>query len=82
MGSRELPCPFRIVDDFGGAFSMGCFAGCILYFIRGMWYSPKKERLYGGYISKFYYHNINKGHVNEKKSTCFRWFICTLGGTL
>lgn len=27
---------------------MGCAAGCILYLIRGMWMSPKSERLYGG----------------------------------
>ena len=27
---------------------MGCVAGVILYFIRGMWYAPKKERLMGG----------------------------------
>ena len=48
MALRELPCPVRIVDDFGGAFSMGCLAGTIIHFIRGCWYSPKKERLYGG----------------------------------
>ena len=48
MGSIELPCTSRIVDDFGDAFSMGCFTGCIIYFARGMQYSPKKERLYGG----------------------------------
>jgi import inner membrane translocase subunit TIM17 len=29
---------------------MGCFAGCIAYFIRGMWFSPKKERFYGGVL--------------------------------
>jgi hypothetical protein len=27
---------------------MGCVAGVILYFLRGMWYAPKKERLMGG----------------------------------
>jgi len=32
----------------GGGFAMGCAAGCILYFIRGMWLSPKSERVYGG----------------------------------
>jgi len=36
------------VDDFGSGFSMGCVAGCILYFIRGMWYAPKANRAYGG----------------------------------
>jgi import inner membrane translocase subunit TIM17 len=27
---------------------MGCVAGVILYFIRGMWYAPKRERIAGG----------------------------------
>jgi import inner membrane translocase subunit TIM17 len=27
---------------------MGCVAGVILYFIRGMWYAPKRERIVGG----------------------------------
>ena len=48
MALRELPCPVRIIDDFGGAFAMGCVGGCILHFIRGCYYSPKKERLFGG----------------------------------
>ena len=50
MSNREQPCPYRIIDDFGGAFSMGCFAGCIAYFVRGMWFSPKRERFYGGIL--------------------------------
>lgn len=62
MALRELPCPYRIIDDFGGAFSMGCAAGCIIYFAKGslfllaqvfsfllgMWFAPKRERLFGG----------------------------------
>lgn len=36
------------MDDFGSGFSMGCVAGCIFYMLRGMWYSPKSERFYGG----------------------------------
>ena len=27
---------------------MGCAAGCLIYLVRGMWLSPKSERLYGG----------------------------------
>ena len=50
MALRELPCPARIVDDLGGAFSMGCVAGCFIHFIRGCWYSPRKERLFGGIL--------------------------------
>ena len=45
---REQPCPYRIVDDFGNGFSMGCVAGVILYFIRGVWYAPKREKIMGG----------------------------------
>jgi import inner membrane translocase subunit TIM17 len=50
MSMREQPCPYRIVDDFGNGFSMGCAAGVILYFIRGMWYAPKKEKFIGGIL--------------------------------
>lgn len=32
----------------GGGFAMGCAAGCLIYLVRGMWLSPKSERLYGG----------------------------------
>ena len=27
---------------------MGCVAGVILYFIRGMWYAPRREKIMGG----------------------------------
>jgi len=27
---------------------MGCVAGVILYFIRGAWYAPKREKFIGG----------------------------------
>jgi mitochondrial import inner membrane translocase subunit TIM17 len=48
MAMREQPCPYRIVDDFGNGFSMGCVAGVIFYFIRGVWYAPKREKIMGG----------------------------------
>lgn len=38
---REKPCPYRIVDDLGGGFAMGCLLGGFFHFIRGMYYSPK-----------------------------------------
>lgn len=31
----EKPCPYRIVDDIGGAYAMGAVAGSIIYFIKG-----------------------------------------------
>ena len=39
MASRELPCPYRIIDDFGNAFAMGCFAGLISYFNQKLYSS-------------------------------------------
>lgn len=27
---------------------MGCVAGVIVYFIRGVWYAPKREKIMGG----------------------------------
>lgn len=45
--ARE-PCPDRILDDIGGAFSMGAVGGSAWHFIKGMKNSPKGERLIGG----------------------------------
>jgi mitochondrial import inner membrane translocase subunit TIM17 len=38
------------VDDFGSAFSMGCLFGSIIYALKGMWYAPMSQRLYGGLV--------------------------------
>lgn len=45
--SRE-PCPDRILDDLGGAFSMGAVGGSAYHFLKGIYNSPKGERLIGG----------------------------------
>ncbi|KAJ0977379.1 hypothetical protein J5N97_012853 [Dioscorea zingiberensis] len=45
--SRE-PCPDRILDDVGGAFGMGAVGGSAFHFIKGIYNSPKGERLVGG----------------------------------
>ncbi|XP_060213900.1 mitochondrial import inner membrane translocase subunit TIM17-2-like [Lycium barbarum] len=45
--SRE-PCPDRILDDLGGAFGMGAVGGSAFHFIKGLYNSPKGERLIGG----------------------------------
>jgi mitochondrial import inner membrane translocase subunit TIM17 len=42
------PCPYRIVDDIGGAFAMGAVGGSIFHIIRGARHSPKGQRLRGG----------------------------------
>ena len=45
--ARE-PCPDRILDDIGGAFSMGAVGGSAWHFVKGMKNSPRGERLLGG----------------------------------
>uniref|UniRef100_A0A0C9RLZ5 TSA: Wollemia nobilis Ref_Wollemi_Transcript_11682_1458 transcribed RNA sequence n=1 Tax=Wollemia nobilis TaxID=56998 RepID=A0A0C9RLZ5_9CONI len=45
--SRE-PCPDRILDDVGGAFGMGAVGGSVYHFIRGVYNSPRGERIIGG----------------------------------
>ncbi|XP_057967369.1 mitochondrial import inner membrane translocase subunit TIM17-2-like [Malania oleifera] len=45
--SRE-PCPDRILDDIGGAFGMGAVGGSAFHFLKGVYNSPKGERLLGG----------------------------------
>ncbi len=37
----DLPCPYRVVDDIGGAYAMGCVAGCVIYFIKGKFIKNK-----------------------------------------
>ncbi|KAL6974462.1 hypothetical protein U1Q18_028645 [Sarracenia purpurea var. burkii] len=45
--SRE-PCPDRILDDIGGAFGMGAVGGSAFHFLKGIYNSPKGERVIGG----------------------------------
>ncbi|XP_016954440.1 mitochondrial import inner membrane translocase subunit Tim17-B [Drosophila biarmipes] len=47
--SRE-PCPYRIVDDCGGAFAMGCFGGGLFQGLRGFRNAPQglRRRFAGG----------------------------------
>lgn len=46
--SRE-PCPYRIVDDSGGAFAMGCIGGGIFQALKGFRNAPQglSRRLIG-----------------------------------
>jgi len=41
------PCPHRILDDIGGAFSMGAIGGGVWYSVKGARNSPRGERLLG-----------------------------------
>lgn len=46
MEDRE-PCPWRIIDDVGGAFAMGSIGGSAFHVIKGSWNSTKGARLTG-----------------------------------
>ena len=49
-GYQRDPCPWRILDDCGGAFSMGAIGGAIWHAVKGYRNAPqvrsarKKER--------------------------------------
>ncbi|KAG6885923.1 hypothetical protein C0993_007941 [Termitomyces sp. T159_Od127] len=45
------PCPWVILSDFGGAFSMGAVGGGIWYGIKGARNSPRGERFVGAISS-------------------------------
>lgn len=46
LADRE-PCPWRIVDDIGGAFCMGVIGGGMYHTIAGSWNAPKGARIKG-----------------------------------
>jgi hypothetical protein len=46
--NEREPCPHRIIDDVGVAFSMGAIGGTFWHAVKGARSSPKGERLYGG----------------------------------
>ncbi|XP_016955072.1 mitochondrial import inner membrane translocase subunit Tim17-A [Drosophila biarmipes] len=50
--ARE-PCPYRIVDDCGGAFAMGCIGGGVFQTIKGFRNAPSglNRRLIGSIIA-------------------------------
>jgi len=46
IADRE-PCPWRIVDDVGGAFSMGAVGGGIFHTVKGSLNAPTNSRMIG-----------------------------------
>lgn len=44
---EQAPCPSRILDDIGGAFSMGAIGGGVWYAIKGMRTSPRGQKFIG-----------------------------------
>eukprot|EP00585_Thalassiosira_rotula_P013052 CAMPEP_0196130396 /NCGR_PEP_ID=MMETSP0910-20130528/784_1 /TAXON_ID=49265 /ORGANISM="Thalassiosira rotula, Strain GSO102" /LENGTH=236 /DNA_ID=CAMNT_0041389693 /DNA_START=73 /DNA_END=783 /DNA_ORIENTATION=- len=41
------PCPYRIIEDIGGAFAFGAVGGGIWHLGKGAWQSPKGARTIG-----------------------------------
>jgi len=46
---EATPCPHRVLDDCGAAFSMGCVGGSVFHIIKGMRHSPVGSRWRGGF---------------------------------
>lgn len=46
--SNRQPCPGRIFEDLGVGFSIGCFFGSFLYFVKGAYNAPRKKRIISG----------------------------------
>jgi import inner membrane translocase subunit TIM17 len=45
---NTVPCPGRIIIDLGDGFSTGCALGAMWYFVKGSYYSVRRERIRGG----------------------------------
>jgi import inner membrane translocase subunit TIM17 len=43
-----VQCPGRIVYDLGDGFAVGCIGGTAWYFLKGAYYSVRRERIKGG----------------------------------
>lgn len=46
-GPTRDPCPYRILDDFGGAFAMGAIGGSVWHSLRGYRTSPRGQKFAG-----------------------------------
>ena len=45
--SGREPCPYRILDDIGGAYAMGAVGGSIGHFVKGWRNAPKNQGFSG-----------------------------------
>lgn len=67
--ARE-PCPYRIVDDCGGAFAMGCIGGGVFQAIKGFRNAPSgfNRRLVSKQTSMLQHeHHISCAKSEENK---------------
>ena len=63
--NEREPCPHRIIDDVGVAFSMGAIGGTFWHAIKGARSSPKGERLYGSVAGAC------RAHALPSQRSCF-----------
>jgi len=75
--ARE-PCPWRIIDDCGGAFSMGLIGGSLFQMISGVRNAPKglNRRLLGGVMRVKERAPVLGGQF-AAWGICFSTFDCT-----
>ena len=45
---RKKPFPYRVLDDLGGGFAMGCLMGSVWHFVKGTYNAPKSQKAFGG----------------------------------
>mmetsp|Transcript_22336 Transcript_22336/g.72009 ORF Transcript_22336/g.72009 Transcript_22336/m.72009 type:complete len:195 (+) Transcript_22336:104-688(+) len=45
--SGREPCPYRILDDIGGAYAMGAIGGSVWHFVKGWRNSPSGASFHG-----------------------------------
>lgn len=73
--ARE-PCPYRIVDDCGGAFAMGCIGGGVFQAIKGFRNAP--SGLSRRFVSQFVHYdaittmNYDRHLTVDFCNLCFR----------
>lgn len=68
--ARE-PCPYRIVDDCGGAFAMGCIGGGVFQAIKGFRNAP--SGLNRRFVSKIY--SLWCNHSHERRAYAFTFSL-------
>lgn len=77
--ARE-PCPYRIVDDCGGAFAMGCIGGGVFQAIKGFRNAPSgfNRRLVSKQTSNITV-DLQQKHHNScakcEENECSNWLL-------
>ncbi|KAF9070420.1 mitochondrial import inner membrane translocase subunit [Rhodocollybia butyracea] len=73
------PCPWVILNDFGGAFAMGSIGGGIWYGIKGARNAPRGDRIIAGLSSIKARAPVTGGNFGIWGG-CFSTFDCAIKG--